>query len=223
MNALQLRMPDAAGVKAGSGLTSEALQRRMEGAAAGEAGAYGWAHGARRIRRGWGGAMRFRLLRFADARLPSERMTDTDKTAATLIVKASGPHAARLGYATPGSAGLDLPAAEAATLPPGGWVAVGTGLRLELPEGHEGQVRPRSGLAAKHGVTVLNAPGTIDADYRGEVRVLLINHGAEPYDVTPGDRIAQLVIAPVVQLPVLDVETLTSTARQDGGFGHTGR
>jgi len=102
---------------------------------------------------------------------------------------------------------------------------VSTGLRLALPSGHEGQVRPRSGLAARHGVTVLNAPGTIDEDYRGEVQVLLINHGAATFTVEPGDRIAQLVVAPVshVEIEVVDDDAaLGGTKRGDGGFGSTG-
>ncbi len=128
-------------------------------------------------------------------------------------------------YATTGAAGLDLPAAEAVTLVPGGWGAVGTKLEIELPAGYEAQVRPRSGLALRHGVTVLNAPGTIDADYRGEIRIILINHGRAPFAITPGDRIAQLVVAPVARVEVEAVEEtdpLTPTARGAGGFGHTG-
>jgi dUTP diphosphatase len=122
------------------------------------------------------------------------------------------------------AAGLDLLAAvDAATvLEPGGRALIPTGLAMALPEGYEGQVRPRSGLAAKHGVTVLNAPGTIDADYRGEVQVLLINHGAEPFTVTRGMRIAQLVVAPVAGVALVEIETLETTARGSGGFGSTG-
>jgi dUTP pyrophosphatase len=126
-------------------------------------------------------------------------------------------------YGTDGAAGLDLPAAEALELPPGGWSAVGTGLAMELPRGFEGQVRPRSGLAAKHGVTVLNAPGTIDADYRGEVKVILINHGPTAFAIQPGDRIAQLVVAPVHPVQLEVTTELADTARGAGGFGHTGR
>ncbi|MGF1509261.1 MAG: dUTP diphosphatase [Myxococcota bacterium] len=126
-------------------------------------------------------------------------------------------------YATEGSAGLDLPAAEEVTLRPGGFGAVGTGIALELPSGFEGQVRPRSGLAARHGVTVLNAPGTIDADYRGEVKVILINHGSEAFVIRPGDRIAQLVVARVSRVELTLVTSLPETARGPGGFGHTGR
>ena len=111
------------------------------------------------------------------------------------------------------------------TLEPGSTARVPTGLQIALPAGHEGQVRPRSGLAARHGVTVLNAPGTIDEDYRGEVQVLLVNHGPEPFTISHGERIAQLVVAPVVQVaiePVNDEAALGGTERGDGGFGSTG-
>jgi dUTP pyrophosphatase len=100
---------------------------------------------------------------------------------------------------------------------------VPTGFSIAIPTGHEGQVRPRSGLADKHGVTVLNAPGTIDADYRGEVQVILINHGAEPFTITRGMRIAQLVVAPVTAVSVEEATELDDTARGAGGFGSTGR
>jgi len=133
------------------------------------------------------------------------------------------PPIALPAYKTEGAAGLDLPAAEAVVIAPGAWTAVGTGLDIELEPGFEGQVRPRSGLAFKHGVTVLNAPGTIDSDYRGELRVLLVNHGSEPFEIAEGDRIAQLVVAPVAQAQVELVTSLGQTVRQDGGFGHTGR
>ena len=130
-------------------------------------------------------------------------------------------------YQSADAAGLDLLAAvpEAApiTLAPGKHALVPTGLTIALPRGFEAQVRPRSGLAAKHGVTVLNAPGTIDADYRGEVSVLLINHGGAPFTITRGERIAQMVIAPVVQVELLSVAALPATDRGDGGFGSTGR
>jgi dUTP pyrophosphatase len=126
-------------------------------------------------------------------------------------------------YATDGAAGIDLPAAEAATIPPGRWIAVGTKLEIELPVGFEAQVRPRSGLALKHGVTVLNAPGTIDADYRGEIRIVLINHGSDPFRIEVGDRIAQLVVAPVTRAEVEVTNSLSPTSRGMGGFGHTGR
>lgn len=126
-------------------------------------------------------------------------------------------------YATELAAGMDLTAAQAIVLEPGTWCAVGTGLEIELPAGYEAQVRPRSGLAMKHGVTVLNAPGTIDADYRGEIRVLLINHSKDPYRIAIGDRIAQLIIAPVARAEIAVVSALSTTARGSGGFGHTGR
>lgn len=130
-------------------------------------------------------------------------------------------------YATDGAAGLDLAAALEAplTIVRGGWAAVPTGLAIALPAGHEGQVRPRSGLAAKHGVTVLNAPGTIDEDYRGEVKVLLVNHGPSDFVVHPFDRIAQLIVAPIVRVGVVEVasaEALGGTTRGAGGFGSTG-
>jgi len=122
------------------------------------------------------------------------------------------------------AAGLDLAAAvdDPVVLAPGARAAVGTGLAIELPVGYEGQVRPRSGLAMRHGVTLTNAPGTIDADYRGEVRILVINHGQEPVTIATGDRIAQLVIAPVVQAQVVEVDELGDTDRGAGGFGSTG-
>ena len=125
---------------------------------------------------------------------------------------------------TSGSAGLDLSAAVEMPLviPPGGRALVPTGFAIALPAGHEGQVRPRSGLAIEHGVTVLNAPGTIDADYRGEVKVALINHGDRPFAVTRGMRIAQLVVAPVTAVSLVEVADLDETARGSGGFGSTG-
>jgi len=125
---------------------------------------------------------------------------------------------------TAGAAGMDLTAALDApvVLAPGARAAVGTGLAMALPLGHEGQVRPRSGLARSHGVTVLNAPGTIDADYRGELIVLLINLGGEPVTIAGGQRIAQLVVAPVASVTVAEVDALPDTARGAGGFGSTG-
>ncbi len=134
------------------------------------------------------------------------------------------PDAVVPAYMTADAAGLDLAAAldAAVTLAPGARAAVGTGLAMELPRGFEGQVRPRSGLAKHHGVTVVNAPGTIDADYRGEVAVLLINLGDQPVAITPGMRIAQLVIAPVVQATIEVADELSTTARGAGGFGSTG-
>jgi dUTP pyrophosphatase len=130
-------------------------------------------------------------------------------------------------YETSGAAGMDLAACltTSITLEPGGTAKVPTGLRIALPSGHEAQIRPRSGLAARHGITVLNAPGTIDEDYRGELHVLLVNHGLEAFTIAHGDRIAQLVVAPVVQVeiePVNDKAALGGTERGSGGFGSTG-
>lgn len=127
-------------------------------------------------------------------------------------------------YETPGAAGMDLPAAIDAPIvvEPGRFVRVPCGFAVALPVGWEAQVRPRSGLAAKHGVTVLNAPGTIDSDYRGEVQVLLINHGTSPFLVERGMRIAQLVVAPVTRVQWEAVDALPLTQRDAGGFGHTG-
>ena len=128
---------------------------------------------------------------------------------------------------TSGAAGVDLSAAlapgETLTIEPGRTAMVPAGFSIALPEGHEAQVRPRSGLAAKHGVTVLNAPGTIDADYRGEIRVLLINHGQAPFQIRRGDRIAQMVVAPVSAVAFTEQEALDDTERGDGGYGSTGR
>lgn len=125
-------------------------------------------------------------------------------------------------YATSGAAGMDVLAAEDVTLAPGARHAVATGLAVAIPPGYEIQVRPRSGLALKHGISVPNTPGTIDSDYRGELKVILINHGAEPFAITRGDRVAQLVLAPVVQAAWEEVADLDETARGAGGFGSTG-
>lgn len=128
-------------------------------------------------------------------------------------------------YATPGSAGCDLRAAigESLTLLPGGRALVPTGIVVAIPAGHEGQVRMRSGLALRHGLSLLNGPGTIDSDYRGEIGVILANLGSDPVTIARGDRIAQLVIAPVVQVRLEKVEQLPETARDAGGFGSTGK
>ena len=126
------------------------------------------------------------------------------------------------GYATDGAAGMDVLSAEDLTLASGARHAVATGLALAIPVGFEVQVRPRSGLALKHGITVPNTPGTIDSDYRGELKVILINHGSEPFEVRRGDRIAQLVLAPVTRAAWQVVEELDETARGEGGFGSTG-
>ncbi|MDO5563308.1 MAG: dUTP diphosphatase [Synergistaceae bacterium] len=125
-------------------------------------------------------------------------------------------------YATPGSSGMDLRSTESAVIKAGEWGCVGTGLYLEMPQGCEAQIRPRSGLALKHGVTVLNAPGTIDSDYRGEVRIILINHGKEDFKVEPGDRIAQMIFAVVTFAELVKSEDINDTKRSDGGFGSTG-
>jgi dUTP pyrophosphatase len=128
---------------------------------------------------------------------------------------------------TAGAAGVDLPAAIAAgetlEIAPGKYAMVPTGFAIALPHGYEAQVRPRSGLAARHGVTVLNSPGTVDADYRGEIKVVLINHGDAPFMVRRGDRIAQMVVAPVSMVTFLERETLDETERGDKGYGSTGR
>lgn len=134
------------------------------------------------------------------------------------------PAAVMPAYATAGAAGMDLSACIPAplTIAPGAIIVVPTGWALAIPAGFEGQVRPRSGLSTKFGVTVPNAPGTIDSDYRGELKVALINLGKEPFEVTPGMRIAQLVIAPVVQARLREVDSLDATIRGAGGFGSTG-
>ena len=137
------------------------------------------------------------------------------------------PHAEGLplpAYATDGAAGADLCAAvdQELIIRPGERAAVPTGLVLEIPDGHEGQVRPRSGLAIRAGLTIVNAPGTIDSDYRGELKVLLVNLGLEPVSISRGDRIAQLLVAPVTRASFIETEDLTASDRGDGGFGSTG-
>jgi dUTP pyrophosphatase len=127
-------------------------------------------------------------------------------------------------YQTLYSAGMDLHASldSAMRIEPGARVLVPTGLYMEIPPGFEGQVRPRSGLALKYGITVLNSPGTIDSDYRGEVKVLLINHGSEAFDINPGERIAQLIVAPFARVQWIPVQELDETERGAGGYGSTG-
>ena len=125
-------------------------------------------------------------------------------------------------YATEGSAGLDLIAAEETTLAPGARAAVGCGIAIALPQGFEAQVRPRSGLALKHGITMLNSPGTIDSDYRGEIKAILVNHGAEPFHVARGMKIAQLVIARHESAGLIETEELPASTRGQSGFGSTG-
>ena len=125
-------------------------------------------------------------------------------------------------YATDGAAGMDVVSAEDVTIAPGARHAVATGLAMAIPAGFEIQVRPRSGLALKHGITVPNTPGTIDSDYRGELKVILINHGSEDFAIRRGDRVAQLVLAPVTRAGWVEVDSLDETARGAGGFGSTG-
>lgn len=143
-----------------------------------------------------------------------------------LSVRITAEPGARLPeYKSEGASGADLRAhlPEPLVLEPGGRTAVPTGLRMELPEGWEAQVRSRSGLALEHGITCLNSPGTVDSDYRGEIRVVLANLGTEPFTVRPGDRIAQLVIAPVARASFSRVDSLSESGRGGGGFGSTGR
>jgi dUTP pyrophosphatase len=139
------------------------------------------------------------------------------------------PHAADLplpAYQSERAAGLDLlaavPAAAPVSIAPGERVLVPTGIAIALPPGHEGQIRPRSGIALRHGVTVLNSPGTIDADYRGEIQVILVNLGGQSFEITRGSRIAQMVIAPITQAKVVESDSLDPTGRKSGGFGSTG-
>ena len=146
-------------------------------------------------------------------------------TAITIDLKRL-PHGEGLplpAYASAGAAGMDVVAAETLTLAPGARAAVATGVAIAIPEGYEVQVRPRSGLALKHGITCLNTPGTIDHDYRGEVKVILANLGQEPFEVVRGERIAQLVPAPVQRAVIAEVDALGETVRGAGGFGSTGR
>jgi dUTP pyrophosphatase len=146
-------------------------------------------------------------------------------SAAIRIALTRLPHGRDLplpAYATAGAAGMDVVSAESVTLAPGARHAVATGLAIAIPDGFEVQVRPRSGLALKHGVTCLNTPGTIDSDYRGEVKVILANLGDQPFEIARGDRIAQLVAAPVQRAWFDEVASLDETARGAGGFGSTG-
>lgn len=148
-------------------------------------------------------------------------------SARILVPIARTPEGAGLAlpaYATAGAAGMDLLAAceIEITLPPGGRALIPAGIRIAVPEGYEAQIRPRSGLALKHGITCLNSPGTIDSDYRGPVGVILANLGTEPYTIRRGDRIAQMVVAPVTHAEWDGCDVLPETARGEGGFGHTG-
>ena len=140
----------------------------------------------------------------------------------TLVRLPHGEGLALPAYATPGAAGMDVVSAEDLMLAPDARYAVATGFAMAIPDGYEVQVRPRSGLALKHGVTVANAPGTIDSDYRGEIKVILINLGDTSFAVKRGDRIAQLVAAPVQRANLIEVDTLDETIRGAGGFGSTG-
>jgi len=151
-------------------------------------------------------------------------MTHDEAKAPVLLVKKKEAGAQLPRYESPGASGMDLKAFTGAgiTIPPMGRAKIPTGLFVEIKQGYEAQVRPRSGLAIRHGVTVLNAPGTIDSDYRGELEVILINLGAEPFTVKNGDRIAQMVIAPVARAEVSEAELLSETERGTGGFGSTG-
>lgn len=139
-------------------------------------------------------------------------------------VKKLHPQAVVPGYMTEHAAGMDLCTVidAAVVLAPGERLLLPTGLAMEIPAGYEGQVRPRSGLALKKGIALVNSPGTIDADYRGEIGVIVINHGNEPVEFQPGDRIAQLIIAPVTQAILLEAAELNDSRRSSGGFGHTG-
>ena len=139
------------------------------------------------------------------------------------------PHAADLplpAYQTERAAGLDLvaavPASAPVTIAPGERVMIPTGVAIALPPGHEGQIRPRSGIALRYGVTVLNSPGTIDADYRGEIQVILVNLGTEPFEITRGTRIAQMIIPPIIHVKIVEAGRLDATEREGGGFGSTG-
>ncbi len=125
-------------------------------------------------------------------------------------------------YMTPGASGMDLFSSVSLTIPPGEWRLIPCGFYIAIPPGFEGQIRPRSGLALKHGVTVLNAPGTIDSDYRGMVQVILVNFGSSPFLVERGSRIAQMIISPVQKAVLKPVSQLDETLRSEGGFGHTG-
>lgn len=140
----------------------------------------------------------------------------------TVSFKRLSPDAVLPGYAHPGDAGMDLCSAQSLTIPPGGRALVHTGLAMALPAGYEAQVRPRSGLALKRGISVLNTPGTVDEGYRGEIGVILVNLGDADFTVSKGDRIAQMVVAPVTRAQVVEVEELGDTDRGEGGFGSTG-
>ena len=153
-------------------------------------------------------------------------MTDSERVEVRIKRLSHGAGLPLPDYQSALAAGLDLLAAVPADAPielaPGARALVPTGIAIALPPGFEGQVRPRSGLAARHGITVLNTPGTVDADYRGELQVILVNFGAEPFVISRGMRIAQLIAAPVQRIKLVEVDALESTARAQGGFGSTG-
>lgn len=152
-------------------------------------------------------------------------MSSSEDVEVRIVVEPHGDGLPLPSYESEHAAGMDLRAAisEPITLEPGERHLVSTAIRIALPKGMEAQVRPRSGLAIRHGISVVNSPGTIDADYRGEVKVILINHGQEPFTVNRGDRIGQLVVTPVVRVAWSRVSELDETLRGEGGFGHTGR
>jgi dUTP pyrophosphatase len=147
----------------------------------------------------------------------------TPEPSPVLDVRRLDPALPLPGYAHPGDAGLDLYAADTTTLQPGERALVPCGIAIAIPEGHVGLVHPRSGLAVDHGLTLLNAPGTIDSGYRGEVKVLLVNHGQDAVEVRHGERVAQLLLMPVAAVDVREVDRLDVTVRGSGGFGSTGR
>ena len=151
------------------------------------------------------------------------RRRRTPEPAPVLDVRRLDPALPLPGYAHPGDAGLDLYAADTTTLQPGERALVPCGIAIAIPHGLVGLVHPRSGLAVDHGLTVLNAPGTIDSGYRGEVKVLLVNHGQEPVEIRHGERVAQLLLMPVTAVDVREVDRLDATSRGSGGFGSTGR
>jgi dUTP pyrophosphatase len=151
------------------------------------------------------------------------RRRQTPSPAPVLDVRRLDPDLPLPTYAHPGDAGLDLHAADTTTLQPGQRALVPCGIAIAIPDGHVGLVHPRSGLAVDHGLTLLNAPGTIDAGYRGEVKVLLINHGDTPVEIRHGQRVAQLLLLPVAAVDVREVDRLDVTSRGSGGFGSTGR
>jgi len=151
------------------------------------------------------------------------RRRQTPSPAPVLDVRRLDPDLPLPTYAHPGDAGLDLHAADTTTLQPGQRALVPCGIAIAIPEGHVGLVHPRSGLAVDHGLTLLNAPGTIDAGYRGEVKVLMINHGDTPVEIRHGQRVAQLLLLPVAAVDVREVDRLDVTSRGSGGFGSTGR